>query len=122
MLRLPLAVVMLLITTLLAFTLAAEAMAWMKSVWTPATLFWKSCTVELSVTTTVILIWYVHMKPGTQVHWSLEEEPARDNVLGGQATWVVGVGHTASAGQIGHALLAPVAMLYDPLGQAVQVV
>jgi hypothetical protein len=35
--------------------------------------------------------------------------------LGGQATWVVGVGHTAFAGQSGHALLAPVAMLYCPI-------
>ena len=94
--------VMLLMITLLTGTWAAEARAWMRFVWTPATLFWKSSTVKLSVTTTLIILWYVHWNPAPQEQLSLEEEPAREKVLGGQGTRVVGVGHTAFAGQIKH--------------------
>ena len=102
--------VMLLMMTLLTGTWAAEARAWMKFVWTPATLFLKSSAVKLSVTTTLIILWYVHWNPAPQVQLSLEEEPAREKVLGGQGVWVVEVGHTLFAGHIKQ-VLAPATML-----------
>ena len=60
------------------------------------------------------------MKPATHVQLRTEELPDKLTVLGGQVTMVSGLVHAKLAGHVGHVVVRPLTLEYEPSMHEVQ--